>query len=67
MDKTKNLPSTLSQKIITDKLRNDLNFQGLIFTDALNMKAVADAYPSGELEVRALIAGNDVMEFTMDV
>ncbi len=67
LDRTKNLPSTLSQKIVNEKLRGDLNFQGLIFTDALNMKAVSDAFPAGEVEVRALLAGNDVLEFTLDV
>ncbi len=67
MDKTKNLPSTLSPKIVNEKLRKELNFQGLIFTDALNMKAVSNAFPAGEVEVRALLAGNDVLEFTLDV
>lgn len=67
LDKTKNLPSTLSQKIVTNKLRNDMNFQGLIFTDALNMKGVTNSFPAGEVEVRALLAGNDVLEFTLDV
>ncbi len=66
-EKTKDLPSTLSQKIVNGKLREDLNFQGLIFTDALNMKAVSGAFPAGEVEVRALLAGNDVLEFTLDV
>ncbi len=67
MEKTKNLPSTLSRKIVTEKLRDEMNFQGLIFTDALNMKAVVNAFPAGEVEVRALMAGNDVLEFTLDV
>lgn len=67
LDKTKNLPSTLSQKIVTDKLRKEMNFQGLIFTDALNMKGVTNSFPTGEVEVRALLAGNDVLEFTLDV
>lgn len=67
MDNTKNLPSTLSSKIVKEKLRTEMNFQGLIFTDALNMKAVTNAFPVGEVEVRALLAGNDVLEFTLDV
>lgn len=67
LDKTKNLPSTLSSKIVKDKLRNDLHFQGLIFTDALNMKAVSATFPSGEAEVRAIEAGNDVLLYTLDV
>ncbi len=67
LDKTKDLPSTLSPKIVKQKLREDMKFQGLIFTDALNMKAVSNAFPAGEVEVRALLAGNDVLEFTLDV
>lgn len=67
LDRTKNLPSTLSQKIVNDKLRKEMNFQGLIFTDALNMKGVTNSFPTGEVEVRALLAGNDVLEFTLDV
>lgn len=67
LEKNTALPSTLSPKIITDLLRNDLRFNGLIFTDALNMKGVSAYYPDGEIEVRALLAGNDVLLFTEDV
>lgn len=66
MDNTKT-PSSLSPKIITDYLRNTVRFDGLIFTDALNMKGVADLYPPGEVDVRALLAGNDILLFTQDV
>src|SRR5574344_660987 len=67
LEKNKALPSTLSPKIVTDLLRNDLHFNGLIFTDALNMKGVSAYYPDGEIEVRALEAGNDVLLFTENV
>lgn len=67
LEKNKALPSTLSSKIVTDLLRNDLHFKGLIFTDALNMKGVSAYYPDGEIEVRALEAGNDVLLFTENV
>ncbi len=59
-------PSTLSRKVVTDLLVNELGFQGLVFTDALNMKGVADADKPGEIELRALLAGNDVLLFPQD-
>ncbi len=63
IDPTPNLPSTLSPKVIQNKLINELGFKGLVFTDALNMKGVAKYYPSGVAEVKALLAGNDVLLF----
>ncbi len=66
LDKTKNQASTLSYKIITQLLQNDLGFEGLIFTDALNMKGVTKYFPPGELEKKALLAGNDVLLFPKD-
>src|SRR5690625_3924987 len=44
-----------------------MNYQGLVFTDALNMQAVAEYYPPGVVDAKALLAGNDVMLNTMDV
>jgi beta-N-acetylhexosaminidase len=66
LDSTKGLPSTLSAPIVRDLLVGELGFQGLIFTDALNMKGVANAEKPGEIELRALKAGNDVMLFPQD-
>lgn len=54
-------PSTLSRPIITDLLRKQMGFGGLVFTDALNMKGAAKFAPPGELEVAAIQAGNDVL------
>lgn len=62
----KGTPSTLSRTIVTDLLEKELGFQGLVFTDALNMKGVANADKPGEIELRALLAGNDVMLFPQD-
>ncbi|MCC9166796.1 glycoside hydrolase family 3 protein [Pontibacter harenae] len=62
LDSTDNLPSTLSKPIVTGLLKEKLNYQGLIFTDAMVMKGVTKYFPSGEAEARALIAGNDVLE-----
>lgn len=67
LDTTSNLPSTLSHPIVTGILRNELGFEGIVFSDAMNMKGVTDHYPTGEAEIRALLAGNDVLELTPDV
>lgn len=55
------LPATLSAAILTDTLRNRLNFRGLIVTDALEMAGVADRYWCGLAAVRAIQAGADVL------
>jgi beta-N-acetylhexosaminidase len=60
-------PSTLSRGIVTDMLRGEMGFQGLIFTDAMNMKGVISKFPPGEADVRALLAGNDILEFSKNV
>ena len=67
LDDTKNLASTLSPKIVNGLLKDSLGFEGLIFTDALNMKGVSKYYGPGEVELMAFLAGNDVMEFAEDV
>ena len=60
-------PSTLSRPIVTDFLRKEMGFKGLIFTDAMNMKGVISKFPPGEADVRALMAGNDILEFSKNV
>ena len=67
LDKTDNLASTLSPKIVNGLLKDELGFEGLIFTDALNMKGVSNFYEPGEVDVKALLAGNDVLLFAEDV
>jgi len=62
-----NLASTLSPKIVNGLLKGELGFQGLIFTDALNMKGVSTYFAPGEVELKALLAGNDVLLFAEDV
>ena len=66
LDTNKGMPSTLSHPIVSDLLEKELGFKGLIFTDALNMKGVAKADKPGEIELRALLAGNDVLLFPQD-
>ncbi|NPD83783.1 serine hydrolase [Lentimicrobium sp. L6] len=56
-----NVASTLSKNIITGLLRENMGFDGLIVTDALDMKGVTKYFPPGEIEVRALLAGNDIL------
>ncbi|HMM11600.1 MAG TPA: glycoside hydrolase family 3 N-terminal domain-containing protein [Bacteroidales bacterium] len=61
LDATPKLPSSLSGKIITELLRNELGFKGLIVTDGLDMKGVTSVQPSGTIELMALEAGNDIL------
>ena len=67
LDDTENLASTLSPKIVSRLLKEEMSFEGLIFTDALNMKGVSKFYEPGEVDVKALLAGNDVLLFAEDV
>lgn len=67
LDSTPNQASTLSPLVVKKLLREDMGFRGLAFTDALNMKGVAKYYEPGEVDLKALIAGNDVLLFPEDV
>lgn len=67
LDTTRNQASTLTKKIVSGLLKDTLGFKGLVFTDALNMKGVSKFYKPGEADVRALLAGNDVLLFAEDV
>lgn len=67
LDKTPNLPSTLSKPIVSDLLRNQLGFEGLIYSDAMNMKGVTKYFPDGKADAMGLEAGMDLLEFTEDV
>lgn len=67
LESKKGLPSSLSHHIITDILKNKLGYNGLIFTDALGMKGVADYMPAGEVEVAAFLAGNDFLLMPRDL
>ncbi len=61
------MPSSLSPTIINKYLRDSLHFDGLVFTDALNMGGVADRFAPGEVDLKALLAGNDVLLFSQNV
>jgi beta-N-acetylhexosaminidase len=67
LDTTKNLASTLSKKIVTDLLRKDLKFNGLVFTDAMDMQGAVKYFPNGKANIKAILAGNDILETFVDV
>ncbi|NRD20273.1 serine hydrolase [Winogradskyella eckloniae] len=79
LEKRQGFPSSLSKHIVTDILKNQLGFNGLIFTDALTMKGAANyvekgvdgtriksLIKGGEIDLMAFLAGNDVMLMSED-
>lgn len=62
-----NTAATLSPDVVNGLLKDSLRFEGLVFTDALNMKGVSSFYEPGEVDLLALLAGNDVMLFSENV
>jgi beta-N-acetylhexosaminidase len=67
IDTTPGRPASLSRKVVHELLRGELGFEGLIFTDALNMKGVKRAFPPGYAEFEAFKAGNDILLFPENV
>lgn len=67
LDNTANRASSLSSEIVTKLLRDDLGFNGITFTDGLEMKAVAKYYPDGEVSAQSLVAGNDMLCLPSDI
>ena len=67
LDGTKNLAVSLSSKVVDGLLKKDMGFMGLKITDALNMKGVSQFYAPGKVDVKALLAGNDILLFSEDV
>lgn len=62
-----NYPSSLSYNVVTNVLQKDLGFDGLIFTDALNMKGVSNFKKPGDVDLEAFLAGNDILLFAENV
>lgn len=56
-----NLPATLSHKVLTELMRDEMGYEGVILTDALNMKAIADHFGPVEAVIRAVNAGSDIV------
>lgn len=67
IDTTTHLPTSLSEKNVTELLRNKLGFKGISFTDALEMQGVAKYYPGSDGALQSLIAGNDMLCLPGDV
>ncbi|NLK97688.1 glycoside hydrolase family 3 protein [Defluviitalea saccharophila] len=55
------VPATFSHKIVTDILKNELNFKGIVITDALNMQAITNYYDSSSGAIHAVKAGVDIL------
>ncbi|MEW5675330.1 glycoside hydrolase family 3 N-terminal domain-containing protein [Flavobacterium enshiense] len=60
-------PTSISQNVVTNILKKDLNFKGLIFTDALNMKGASNFKQPGDIDLEAFLAGNDILLFAENV
>lgn len=61
------LPSSLSQNIVSSMLINEMGFNGLVFTDAMNMKGVSSYFKPVDVNYLALKAGNDIVLFPSEV
>ena len=61
LDNTANLPVSLSKNAVFNVIRRDMGYDGLIFTDGLEMKGVTRYYGRGEVSARAIAAGNDIL------
>jgi len=64
LDATRNVPSSISKKVITNILRDEMGFRGLAVTDAMDMKGVTKFFPRGEADIKAIEAGNDLLELS---
>jgi beta-glucosidase-like glycosyl hydrolase/CubicO group peptidase (beta-lactamase class C family) len=67
IDSGTNRATSISKNNVTNLLRKELKYDGLTFTDALEMKGVAKYYPDGEISLEALIAGNDMLCLPGDI
>ena len=67
LEPNEKLPSSLSANIITGLLKEKMGFKGLVVTDALNMKGSADFATSEEINLQAIIAGNDLLDVPLEV
>lgn len=61
------IPATVSFDIITTLLREALHFDGLVITDGLGMRGITDMYAPGELELKVLQAGADILLCPVDI
>jgi len=61
LDDRPNSPTTVSKYVTTDLLRKEMGFEGLTFTDGMEMKGVTKHFPPGEADIAAFMAGNDII------
>ena len=64
---TLGIPSSFSRTLISDILKKDMQFQGLVVSDALNMNALSGYNQAGERELKAFLAGNDILLYPNDI
>ncbi len=67
LDSSANIPATLSSSIINNLLRTEYNYNGLIITDALEMKGVTKNFTAAEIVLKAFKAGNDLLLLSEDI
>lgn len=67
LEPRENYPTSISYNVITNILKNELQFNGLIFTDALNMKGASNFKKPGDIDLEAFLAGNDILLFAENV
>lgn len=67
IEPTENYPTSLSYNVVTNIVQKQMGFDGLIFTDALNMKGASSFMQPGEIDLEAFLAGNDILLFAENV
>jgi len=67
LEPNEQLPTSLSYNVVTKIAKEKMQFEGLIFTDALNMKGASNFAKPGEIDLQAFIAGNDILLFPENV
>jgi len=67
LESNSSLPSSLSYNIVTELLQKKMGFKGLVITDALNMKGSADFASSEEINLAAILAGNDLLDVPLNI
>ncbi|HMQ48624.1 MAG TPA: glycoside hydrolase family 3 N-terminal domain-containing protein [Saprospiraceae bacterium] len=67
IDDRENRPTTLSYPTITELLKEELGYAGLVFTDAMDMKGLTNYYRGGTAEAEAFMAGNDMLLLPVDI
>lgn len=66
LDTTPGITTSLSKKVVTDLLKTQMGFKGLVFSDALNMRGVTSLYAKGTVDSIAFMAGTDILEYSED-